>query len=86
MIEACTGQHLPNRRVAPIVMLCLRPYADVKIIVTTLEVRGNCEVGVPIETNHVLLQLLEGSLEGLLVVFTLALAETDHTAPVADVD
>ncbi len=67
-------------------MLCLGPNADVEIIVTTLEVSGNCEVGVPIETHHVFLQLLEGSFEGLLIVFALALAKTDHTAPIADVD
>ncbi len=86
MVEACTGEHLPNRWVAPIVMLCLGPDADVEIIVTTLEMGGNCEVGVPIETHHVFLQLLEGSFESLLVVFALALAETDHATPVSNVN
>ena len=67
-------------------MLCLGPYADVEIIVTTFKVCGNCEVGVPIKTNHVFLQLLEGSFESLLVVFALTLAVTDHAAPVANID
>ena len=84
MIETGKLEHLPYRRVTPVIWLALRPNADVEVVVATFENAGHRPLAIPIEANHVLSQILEGLIESFLVVFGLALAVADDPSAIAD--
>ena len=86
MIETSEGEHLPYSRVTPVIWLALRPNAYVEVVVATFEHGGHRPLTIPVEAYHVLSQFLKGLIEGLLVVFGLALAEADESSFIADIE
>ena len=84
MIKTSCDEHLPNGWVAPVIRLALRPNAYVEVVMATSEKSGYRPLSIPVEANHVLSQFLKGLIEGLLVVFGLALAEADDPSAIAD--
>ena len=48
VIESCGLQHLPNRRITPVVGNHLRPDLDLEVIVASSERSWNSEVFVPV--------------------------------------
>ena len=86
VIHACEFEHLPDLWVAPVVWLALRPNADFEVVVTAFEYSWHCLKVIPVQNHHVRLQLLEGIIEGALVVCSLALAKANHSSLVADKD
>ena len=84
VIEACSHEHLPDCGVTPIVGCRLRPNADVEVVMTALQVSWRSVVLVPVEADHVLLQLLECLIESLLVVLALAFTVGDETTSISD--
>ena len=63
VIEARGDEHLPDGGVTPIVRYTLRPNADVEIVMATLQVGWHGNMLIPVEADHVLLQLLECLIE-----------------------
>ena len=86
MIESRGLQHLPDSRIAPVVRNHLRPDLDLEVIVATSERSRDSEVFVPVQQYHVLLQLLEGLIEGCFIVFTLTFTKADCATAVSNED
>ena len=77
-------EHFPDGGVAPVVRTCLRPDAEVEIVMAALQMTRRRPVLVPVKAYHILPKLLESLVEGLLVVFTFTLAIADQSASIAD--
>lgn len=86
MLETCGFEHLPDLWVAPEVWLLLWPNSDFKVVVTAFEQNWSCPPVIPVQTDHIRLQTLEGIIKGALVVCRLTLAKANHSLLVADKD
>jgi len=84
MEKASVFQHLPNRRITPIVGYLLREYLDFKIVVSALKHIRARENFVYINTHHVLARLFECILKRLLILFCFALPVRNEPVSIAN--
>ena len=77
-------EHLPHRRIAPIIGHLLRPDFDNKIVVSTIEHSGTRENLVNVDAHHVLTRLFECILERLLILRCLTLTIRNETISIAN--
>ena len=86
MVEASGLKHLPDRRITPVVRFLLRPDADIEIVVASIQMSGHCPVCIPVKQYHILLELLEGLIKSLLIVFAFTLAIADGASTISNED
>lgn len=84
--ESCGFEHLPDRRVAPIVWDCLREDLDFEVVVSASEHSWRGEGLVDVHADHVLSRLFESVVECLLVLFRFTLAIRNDSISVAHKD